>query len=409
MTASLQLSPLKKGPREKSPPVRMLLVEDDEVDRLALLRFVERTKQNYALQIATSLAEARALLAAQSFEIVLLDQHLPDGSSVDLLDAVGTAPVIFITGAESPKLAVRAMKLGASDYLLKDPNRSYLDLLPVAVQRALRQKQTERERAQLQARLCQSQRLEALGTLAGGFAHEFNNLLGIILSNIELSKLDLPAGTEASENLSEALKAGHRARETIQRILAFSQTSAEQRQLIRMEAMVTDALQLLRATLPSTVSIETDFQLRSAKVLVNRTQVQQALANICHNAWQAMPEATGKIRVSESIIQIETGIPHVHPDLLAGRYARLSIADSGSGMDEATLARVLDPFFTTRAPLGQGLGMAMVHGIMTAHNGAVVLESEPGIGTTVHLYFPTCGELEREGEKTRKGSSSGSR
>jgi signal transduction histidine kinase len=385
----------------------MLLVKDDDVDRLALLRFVERTKLNYSLQVATSLAEARTILAAQSFEIVLLDPHLPDGSSVDLLDAVGTAPVIFITGAESPKLAVRAMKLGASDYLLKDPNRSYLNLLPVAVQRASRQKQAEKERAQLQARLCQAQKLEALGTLAGGFAHEFNNLLGIILSNIELSKLDLPAGTDASENLSEALKAGHRARETVRRILAFSLTGEEQRQVISLDTMVTDALQLLRAILPITVSIETDFEFRSAMIMINRAQIQQALVNICNNAWQAMPAATGKIRVSESVIQIGPGMAEIHPNLLTGRYARLSLADNGAGMDEATLARVLEPFFTTKAPLHQGLGMAVVHGIMTAHHGAVVLESELGAGTKVHLYFPTNEKPELEEEKISGGRSSG--
>jgi signal transduction histidine kinase len=271
---------------------------------------------------------------------------------------------------------------------ITDQNRSYLNLLPVAVQRALRQKQEEKERGRLQAMLCQSQKLEALGTLAAGIAHEFNNLLSIILSNIELSRMDAAAGSEAAENLDEALKAGHRAKETVRRILAFSLAGAEPREAVSLDAMITDALQLLHATLPVTVSIETDFLFRSANIMVNRAQIQEALVHICKNAWQAMPAATGKIRVSESLVQIEPGLAHAHPNLLAGRYARLSIADDGAGMDESTLARVLDPFFTRKAPLGQGLGMAMVHGIMTAHHGAVVLESKPGVGTTVMLYFP---------------------
>jgi nitrogen-specific signal transduction histidine kinase len=251
------------------------------------------------------------------------------------------------------------------------------------------QKQEERRRKQLEEQLREAHKMEALGALAGGAAHEFNNILGIIIAYTELAKTDLGRAEPARAHLNEVLKAAQRATEIIQQILAFSRQQQQPRELIDLRAVVLEAVALIRTALPGSIRIETEIEPSSAAILGNSTQIHQVVMNICANARHAMDERGGIIRVALQIIHLDRTAPEIHHTLREGSYRRLSIVDNGAGMDAATLARIFEPFFTTKSPgKGSGLGLSVVHGIMQAHDGAVTVRSEPGKGTDFDLYFP---------------------
>src|SRR3984957_13193243 len=250
-------------------------------------------------------------------------------------------------------------------------------------------KRAEEQRKRLEEQLRQAQKMEALGTLAGGTAHELNNLLGIIIGYSDLAKLELADGHPVTRHLDEVLKASQRAKEIVQQILTFTRQQKDQRELISLQPIVADAVKLIRTTLPEKVEIVADVEPGASSILGNPTQIHQVIFNLCTNAWHAMKDGAGLIRITQRVVKLdETTLPP-HPALHPGPYVRLSIEDNGKGMDAATQARIFEPFFTTKGPgKGTGLGLAVVHGILQAHDGAVVVQSELGRGTAFHLYFP---------------------
>jgi len=247
---------------------------------------------------------------------------------------------------------------------------------------------TERAKAELEAQLRQAQKMDALGTLAGGIAHDFNNILGAILAYSELIKLDIHAPQQIEAYLVELKRAGDRAKELVQQILTFSRRQPQARKPLRIEAAVRDALNLLRSTLPSTLRIE--LQIGDAPlVLADPTQLHQVITNLGTNAAHAMKSGAGVLAVELTSVVVDAAAARAHSELQAGRYARLTVRDSGEGMPAETLKHVFEPFFTTKSPgEGTGLGLAVVHGIVRDHEGAIFIESEPGRGTTVTLYLP---------------------
>ena len=256
-------------------------------------------------------------------------------------------------------------------------------------------KSAESHRAMLEAQLRESQKMQAVGTMAGGIAHDFNNILGAILGNVELARADLPTDSPALVSLHEIGKAGRRARELVRQILTFSRNEAPQRSAISLLDVVHETERLLRVTLPPTVDFKLTLARNTPAVLADATQVEQALINLCTNAIHALGEARGRVEIR---------LARVEPDprllerlgLPAGVYVRLSVQDSGQGMDKATLERIFEPFFTTK-PVGQGtgLGLAVVHGVMRTHEGAVDVSSTPGQGSTFSLYFPAATGTQR--------------
>jgi PAS domain S-box-containing protein len=246
------------------------------------------------------------------------------------------------------------------------------------------------ERKKIEAQLLQSHKMEAIGQLAGGIAHDFNNLLTAIAGNTKLALEDLPAGHSSGAYLAEIKKASGRAVDLVRRILTFSRQEPQERKIIQLEPVVEEALKLLRASLPAMLEIRTSYAAGAAVVLADATQIHQVVMNLGANASQAMGDG-GVLEVCEVMIDIDADLARSSPDLRIGRYVRLSVSDSGCGMDRATIARIFDPFFTTKAQgEGTGLGLSVVHGIMKAHGGAITVYSEPGRGTTFHLYFPAA-------------------
>jgi signal transduction histidine kinase/ActR/RegA family two-component response regulator len=254
-------------------------------------------------------------------------------------------------------------------------------------------KAAEAERKALEARLHQSQRLESIGTLAGGIAHDFNNMLASIMGFTELSIDDVRDNAGAVANLHEVLKAGRRAKELIQQILAFSRERDQDFRPMAMRPVINEALKLLRASLPTTVEIQSALE-KIDPIMGDPTQIHQVLMNLATNAGHSMRASGGQLEVSLSQRQLKRDAVPGQPDLPPGRYALLEVTDTGCGMSAAVLERIYDPFFTTKDKSeGTGLGLSVVHGIVKSHQGAVTVESSPGRGTTFRIYLPTIQQL----------------
>ncbi len=250
---------------------------------------------------------------------------------------------------------------------------------------------------ELEAQLRHSQRLEAIGVLAGGIAHDFNNILTPILGYAELAQLHLEKEPRIQEYIGEILSAGRRAAALVEQILTFSRQGEQDRCPVRLVSVVKEALKLLRAALPSTITIDTDLSEEAGSVLADPGQLHQVVVNLCTNAFHAMRENGGVLHIDlREVCLLENRTVH-GTILTSGTYLRLVISDTGCGMDEDTRKRAFLPFFTTKkVGEGTGLGLSIVHGIITGLGGAIDLESEPGQGATFILLLPTHQTEPRE-------------
>ncbi|MEP7121872.1 MAG: response regulator [Byssovorax sp.] len=244
-------------------------------------------------------------------------------------------------------------------------------------------------RQKLEARVRQVQKMEAIGTLAGGIAHDFNNILTGILMNVELARDDLAPAHPARERLVEIALAGRRAADLVGQILAFSRQREQERRPIHLHSVVSEALKLLRASLPSSIEIRAHAPHDRAMILADASSIHQIVMNLGTNAAHAMRERGGVLDVALETVTVDAGEARRGGDLREGRHVRLTITDTGHGMDRATIDRIFEPFFTTKAPgEGTGLGLAVVRGIVRSHEGILHVTSEPGRGTTFQLHFP---------------------
>jgi signal transduction histidine kinase len=259
------------------------------------------------------------------------------------------------------------------------------DLLRVNTQ--LQAEVTVRQHAD--ATLRQAQKMEAIGTLAGGMAHGFNNILSVIMGFTELALLDIPPGTSVQNSLREVLAAGKRAKELVAQILTFSRHTEQAPQVIQLQSIIQDVLELLRASLPSTIDIRQRLTLVPGTILANPTHMHQVLMHLCTNAGHAMWTSGGVLEICLDAVDIDTQSATQHPGLQPGLHFRLTIQDSGHGMTPQVMERIFEPFFTTKAPgEGTGMGLAMVHGIVVSHGGIITVDSTPGQGTHFAVYLP---------------------
>jgi signal transduction histidine kinase/FixJ family two-component response regulator len=252
-------------------------------------------------------------------------------------------------------------------------------------------KQAEDQQWRLEAQLQQAQKMETLGTLAGGIAHDFNNILTGLSGHLDLIRPDvepLPAVRESVEQLQAGIL---RAAALVRRILDFSRKRTSLRKPIRLGPVVHEAMKFLRPLVPAGVVVHEQIQAQEPLVAADAGQVHQVVANLCSNAFHALQPDGGLLQVTLEAVAVDDARAAQHPPLQPGPHVRLRIRDTGCGMDEATLARLFEPFFTTRPPgAGTGLGLVVVKGIVSAHEGAVGVTSRPGQGTTFDLYFPAA-------------------
>ena len=247
----------------------------------------------------------------------------------------------------------------------------------------------ELEEKHLEQNKHNAQRLESLGVLAGGIAHDFNNILAAIIGLTDMAVQDLPEGSITRDDLKEVLQAAHRAKELVKQILAFSRQSGEERSPVFLHVVVREALQLLRASLPANIEIIDSINVHTSAIHANSTQIHQVVMNYCTNAAHAMRKKGGRLEVRLEDVLVAESILDSMPQLRPGKYVKLSISDTGHGMEPELLERIFDPFFSTKGPgEGTGMGLAVVHGIVSDHGGAVDVKSIPGQGTVFYTYFP---------------------
>lgn len=248
------------------------------------------------------------------------------------------------------------------------------------------QKEAEEQRRQLETQLNQAQKMEAIGTLAGGIAHDFNNILSAILGYADLAQLHAPTDSSLAKNLQAITEAGHRASILVQQILTFSRQSQVEKSPIQPQSIIKEAIKMLRASLPTTISINTNIDQDCPPITADPTQLYQIIINLCTNSFQAMAEKGGTLTLDLR------PAPKLPPDLAPQKprdFIELAVHDTGQGIGPDIIKAIFEPYFTTKeVGKGTGMGLAITYAIVKEYGGAITVESEPGTGTTFHLYFP---------------------
>lgn len=245
------------------------------------------------------------------------------------------------------------------------------------------------EKRKLQDQLIQSQKMESIGGLAGGIAHEFNNILTIILGNNEMNMLELPASSPAHRRAKRIEVAGIRGRDVVKQLLTFSRQDSPTQQVVDMRSVLQSAMELVRSSVPANIKIKLHISDKIYPVFGNGTQINQVIINLCGNAIDAMSAKGGVLMVALRNEIVEDRFISPHPALKPGKYAKLIVSDNGVGMDKKTRERIFEPYYTTK-PMGKGtgIGLAVVHGIIKRHKGFIDVHSQLDRGTTFSLFFP---------------------
>jgi len=499
--------------------IRILYIDDYELDRELVRDALEREHGGFKVTEACNRREFEALLKNQDFDVILSDFNIAGFEGLQVIETVRAhdprIPVIIVTGTGSEEIAARALKQGASDYVIKRPQ--HIRKLPQTIFAAIEKKALRDQREKAEAALRESERryknilenvlmgvyqvtldgkflfankklieifgcssyeeleaiesiadlyarpdernrvvdkiiskgsmtaevefrrkdgqkiwvrlharktmteqgeiileglmeditevrnmavqlqraqkMEAIGTLASGIAHDFNNILGAILGYAELGRMELPPDSEVIEDLDEVIRAGNRAKRLVQQILTVSREHPQEQQPLQIRYIVREALKLLRSTLPTTIEIKEPLSRECGVVRADPTQIHQVIMNLCTNAGHAMERDGGVLTVELADVELDDIATVMHMDMEPGSYLRLTISDTGHGMKPRIMARIFDPYFTTKdVGEGTGLGLSVAQGIVNAHGGAITVYSEPGVGSTFHVYLPVISE-----------------
>jgi PAS domain S-box-containing protein len=319
--------------------------------------------------------EDKPMIAA-TFAQGLRDPGSSQGATCSMLDAQGRPHLLVTRGS--------AVTLGGV-------TRAVLSLRDITEERRALDAQKR-----LHSQLAQAQKMETFGTLASGIAHDFNNLLTPILGGAELALSTLPPESPARDLFTRIEKSARRARELVQRMVLLGKSSAGEQRVVNLTALVNDTLELLRAALPKSIDISSSLPDEPLPVLADEVQIQQALLNLTANAADAMRKAPGTLRVQMRLLSAEDRARSMHPSLRQGRWVHVEVSDSGEGMDEETVRRAFEPFFSTKEiGRGEGLGLSVVHGIVNGHGGVIDLSSTIGMGTRIDVYLPIHEQLAR--------------
>jgi signal transduction histidine kinase len=372
--------------------IRLLIIEDSEDDSDLLVRELERGGYRLQYRRVDTPEGLQAALADRDWDLVIADYTMPRLSGTDALAIVraqaSKLPFIFVSGTIGEEAAVSALKSGAQDYIVKGKTGR---LLP-AIERELREARAHREREQLEARLNQAQKLEALGMLTGGIAHDFNNLLAVIIGNLDLITPRLKGDEVTHAGAKLALDAALRSAELTRQLLAFARQQPLSPKTFDLNQLVTGTVAMLGRVLGNQIEFRTDLSPTLWPTEADSPQVERALANLAINARDAMPDG--------GVLTIATRNQHLEGSgvgadaVVPGDYVALSVTDTGVGISPGELKRVLEPFYTTKAPgKGTGLGLSMVYGFAKQSRGHLELESALGRGTTVTIYLPRAESL----------------
>jgi two-component system cell cycle sensor histidine kinase/response regulator CckA len=376
-------------------PLRVLLVEDSETDAKLVIRELKRSGFEPEVERVETAATMKEALDRHRWDIVLSDFTMPAFSApaaFNLLKAQKVdIPFIIVSGTVGEETAVQAMRLGVSDYVLKGK----MTRLGPVIERELREcrgraasRNTDQKLQQIEEQLRQAQKMEAIGRLAGGVAHDFNNVLSVILGYTRLVLESLQPDAPFQVELDEVCRAAESGAQLTRQLLAFSRQQVLELRSLNLNDLVWGMEKMLRRLLGEDLDFSIVAAPMLAKVHADPGQIEQIVMNLIVNARDAMPNG-GRLTLETSNVQIDERHAAEHPGSVPGAYAVLSVIDNGVGMNAATKARIFEPFFTTKERgKGTGLGLATVFGIVSQSQGHIEVESELGKGTTFKVYLP---------------------
>ena len=351
-----------------------ILIVDDDLMVAESLRAILVSKDYDNIRVTNSALEALECLSNSPVDCAILDVMMPEMSGFELMDSLDKENMdtlfIIMTGDNSIESAIEAVRKGASDYIRKpfEPDELLMRLENVLKQKRANdeRKKIEDEKRQLESQLIQSQKMEAIGTLSGGIAHDFNNTLGIIIGNTELAFEAIEQGESVAKYLNNILTASTRAEEMVNRLLKFGRIADSKKKAIDLSSAITESITLLRSSLPTNIKILKNIPDEKFTILGDSTQINQIMINLFTNAAHAIHDADGEIYVKVEKTDLDKKAALSYGDLTPGSYVKLTIADTGDGIDPEIIDRVFDPYFTTKEiGKGTGMGLAVVHGIVS--------------------------------------------
>lgn len=377
-------------------PLRLLHLEDDPVDA----ELITTTLMEGNIPCQTQLVDTRqafvAALKEGRMDLILADYSIPGFDGMTALTLARQhcpdVPFLFVSATIGEELAIDAMHQGATDYVLKQR----LGRLVPSVQRALRELDDRAERKRAEEALRQSekqfrhsQKMEAVGRLAGGIAHDFNNLLTVIMGYSQVLLKELGPQHPLRGKTEETLKAGEKAATLIRQLLTFSSKQSLDPKILSLNTAVTSLESLLRRLIGEDIQLVTKLDPTNGRLRADQAQLEQVLANLVVNARDAMPKG-GTLTIETAQVGLTRSPVYQVTPLPPGNYVRLSVSDTGCGMDRKTQSHIFEPFFTTKEEgKGTGLGLSTVFGIVTQSGGAIDVTSRVGHGTRFDLYFPS--------------------
>ena len=370
-----------------NPKLRILHLEDSEKDCEIIHQLLVEEGFDCEIKRHETGSEFLEALKKKDFDLIFADSTLPEFNGLKALELsrqhVPEVPFIFVSGTMGEETAIESLRSGATDYVLKQR----LSRLGPAVRRAMAETATKNKNIEMEQRLQQAQRLEAVGTLAGGVAHDFNNILTIIKGYTSLLPIEYRRSDRVLEIAATIDRAAQRGSELVGQLLAFARKSDGSFTSTDINQRIREIGAMLRETFPRNITFEFQLDDTLPKILADSGQVERVLINLATNARDAMPNG-GKIIFDTSQVRGEEVFSNL-PEAASRAYLRLQVIDTGTGMDEATRQHIFEPFFTTKAKgKGTGLGMPVVYGLMQTHNGRIDVWSEAGKGTRISLFFP---------------------
>jgi signal transduction histidine kinase len=382
--------------RSETGPIRVLLIEDDPAQARLIEHLLRRSPRPFEIEWVDRLSLALERIADGGLDVVLVDLGLPDSQGIATFDAVRAAdaflPAVVMTGTDCEDLATEAVCRGAQDYIVKRHHSG------PTISRALRYAV---ERKRLEEQLRQSQKMEAVGTLAGGVAHEFNNLLQAILGYTKYAMEGLPTQDLRYRDLSKALDAAERATGLTRQLLNFSRHDEPTKRETNVAELIANVADLVAPLLGDRWHLDIGLFSEDSALFVDAGMLQQALLNLCINARDAMPDG-GTVTIESRPARLGPTSCATMPGTTPGDYEVLAVRDNGCGIPPELRERILEPFFTTKAPgCGTGLGLAMVYSIVTQHGGHLRVESTQGVGSTFSIFLPKRGDEAPAREETR--------
>lgn len=406
-----------------------IMIVDDEPENVELLQEI-LGEFGFELQLAHNGYQVFELLEQMLPDIILLDVLMPEMDGFEVCRRIKEnkktrgIPIIFMTSLTETINKVTGLELGAVDYITKPFQKEevlarvkthfvmrqlhlQLDLAKSTLDDTVNQRTEElaksnehlkkelAEHKRMEKILKQAQKMEAISTLSSGIAHDFNNILSIIIGYCEMAAMEKqPEDSKVGPCLEKINTAAFRAKELVQHLLTFCQKTEQKKTHIKISPILNYILNYLKASFPASIEIKKEIQEETGMVLADPAGIHQLILNLCQNAGQAMVENGGILRISMKQVFLDLEKVTEYPNLVSGHYTSIIIEDKGPGMDQEIVERIFDPYFTTKEQgEGKGLGLSVAHGIAVSHGGTILVESQPGSGSSFEVLLP-CRQTE---------------